>query len=145
MVAVEGTARATAAALQCREQEVYLASTGVIGEPLDYEKIERALPALRDALAADAWAGAAAAIMTTDTFPKLATRSVVLGGKTVTIHGIAKGSGMIAPDMATMLSFVFTDANLPASVLQELLSTSVKGSFKAGAKILYVIGREVLR
>jgi glutamate N-acetyltransferase/amino-acid N-acetyltransferase len=131
VVAVEGTARATAAALQCREQEVYLASTGVIGEPLDYEKIERALPALRDALAADAWAGAAAAIMTTDTFPKLATRSVVLGGKTVTIHGIAKGSGMIAPDMATMLAFVFTDAKIAAPALQKMLHRSNAKSFNA--------------
>jgi glutamate N-acetyltransferase/amino-acid N-acetyltransferase len=67
--------------------------------------------------------------MTTDTFPKVATRRVKLDGRTVTINGIAKGSGMIAPDMATMLSFIFTDAAIPAKVLQALLSASVDKSF----------------
>ncbi len=129
--AVTGTADAASAVIQCLPQEVYLASTGVIGEPLDHTKIERALPALKAALKADAWADAAAAIMTTDTFPKLATRSVVVGGKTVTINGIAKGSGMIAPDMATMLAFVFTDAAIAAPVLQEMLSSANAKSFNA--------------
>jgi glutamate N-acetyltransferase/amino-acid N-acetyltransferase len=131
VVAVEGTARATSAALGCRDDEVFLASTGVIGEPLDHTKIAQALPTLQAALTADAWAGAAAAIMTTDTFPKLATRSVVLGGKTVTINGIAKGSGMIAPDMATMLAFVFTDAKIAAPALQKMLHRSNAKSFNA--------------
>lgn len=131
VAAVEGTARATSTVLGCTEKEVYLASTGVIGEPLDYAKIEQALPALKIALSDDCWADAAAAIMTTDTFPKLATRSVSLGGKTVTINGIAKGSGMIAPDMATMLAFVFTDAKIAAPVLQAILQRSNAKSFNA--------------
>jgi len=130
----EGTrdiAQSAAAVVGCKAQEVFLASTGVIGEPLPAQKIIRILGALAEAGAAGGWRAAAEAIMTTDTFPKLATASAMIDGHKVTINGIAKGSGMIAPDMATLLSFVFTDANLPASVMQELLARGVKESFNA--------------
>src|SRR5690348_1934684 len=108
-----------------------MASTGVIGEPLPAGRIARILATLADEGAADGWRAAAEAIMTTDTYPKLATASAMIDGKHVTINGIAKGSGMIAPDMATMLSFVFTDASLPGPVLQDLLSVAVETSFNA--------------
>jgi glutamate N-acetyltransferase/amino-acid N-acetyltransferase len=101
----------------------------VIGEPLPHEKITRILGSLAQTGAADGWRAAAQAIMTTDTFPKLATITTYIDGKRVTINGIAKGSGMIAPDMATMLAFLFTDANLPAAVLQPLLAYGVAKSF----------------
>lgn len=129
--AVQGTAEAVTQVLGCAENEIYLASTGVIGEPLDCKKIAAALPTLKEALQADAWADAAAAIMTTDTFPKLATRSIEIGGKKVTLNGIAKGSGMIAPDMATMLAFIFTDATIAAPLLQTMLHSSNAKSFNA--------------
>jgi glutamate N-acetyltransferase/amino-acid N-acetyltransferase len=131
VAAVIGTANAAANALHCHPYEVWLASTGVIGEPLPFEKIEAAMPALAQRLNDDAWSDAASAIMTTDTFAKLATRSVMLGNKNITIHGIAKGSGMIAPDMATMLAFVFTDAEIAAPLLQQLLQRSNDKSFNA--------------
>ncbi len=118
---MKATARAAARAVGCLPEEVFLASTGVIGEPMDAGPIEKALPGLVAAAKADAWDEAARAIMTTDTYPKLATRSARLGEAQVTINGIAKGSGMIAPDMATMLVFIFTDAALPARILQKLL------------------------
>ncbi|MBL8710431.1 MAG: bifunctional glutamate N-acetyltransferase/amino-acid acetyltransferase ArgJ [Rhodospirillaceae bacterium] len=121
--------KATAKALGCKPNEVYLASTGVIGEPLNDARITENLPALVRALKADAWDAAARAIMTTDTFPKVAYRTAKIGGVEVTIHGIAKGSGMIAPDMATMLSFVVTDARLPAPILQTLLKKAADRSF----------------
>ena len=125
----EQTAQATAALSHCAADEVYLASTGVIGEILPAERITAALPALYDALSETGWEAAARGIMTTDTFPKAARRTAMLGGVKVTIQGIAKGSGMIAPDMATMLSFVATDAVLPAPLLQSMLSTGVKRTF----------------
>ncbi len=121
--------KATATALSCPANEVYVASTGVIGEPLPDERITAALPDLIADLGADRWADAAAAIMTTDTFPKSATRTARIGDVEVRINGIAKGSGMIAPDMATMLAFVATDAKLPASVLRSLLRDSSDKSF----------------
>lgn len=130
-VAVEASARAVAAAVGCAENKVYLASTGVIGEPLAYEKIETAMPGLYRALEADGWKSAARAIMTTDTFAKVATAQVEIGGKTVRINGIAKGSGMIAPDMATMLAFVFTDAAIAQPMLQQMLQHSCNKSFNA--------------
>jgi glutamate N-acetyltransferase/amino-acid N-acetyltransferase len=108
-----------------------MASTGVIGEPLPTAKITAVLSGLVEQGAAGNWKAAADAIMTTDTYPKAATTTANIDGVKVTINGIAKGSGMIAPDMATMLSFVFTDANLPASVLQECLSAGVGPSFNA--------------
>jgi len=131
VVATKKSAAAAASLCNCLPSEVCLASTGVIGEPLDYEKIELALPKLKFALRDDAWAEAAAAIMTTDTFPKLATRSLMVGSKTVTINGIAKGSGMIAPDMATMLAFMFTDARIAAPLLQQMLQQCNGKSFNA--------------
>ena len=131
VTAVTASAQAAAAVLSCAPHAVMLASTGVIGEPLPYEKIEAALPALHASLRADAWSDAAAAIMTTDTFPKATTRDIIIGGRTVRINGIAKGSGMIAPDMATMLAFVFTDAKIAASLLQQMLQQSNSKSFNA--------------
>ena len=127
--AVREIAESAAGVVGCRANEVFLASTGVIGEPLPYQKITRILGQLAEAGAAGGWRAAAEAIMTTDTFPKLATTTAYIDGHRVTINAIAKGSGMIAPDMATMLAFVFTDANLPAAVLQPLLAESASRSF----------------
>jgi glutamate N-acetyltransferase/amino-acid N-acetyltransferase len=126
---VTTVAKAVAAKAKCKPHEIFQASTGVIGEPLDPAPIVKALPQLFGALRKDAWADAARAIMTTDTFPKAASRQARLGGVTVTLNGIAKGSGMIAPDMATMLSFIFTDAAMPARLLQKLLARSSARTF----------------
>ncbi|HWU56047.1 MAG TPA: bifunctional glutamate N-acetyltransferase/amino-acid acetyltransferase ArgJ [Rhizomicrobium sp.] len=128
---VREIAGAAAAVTGCRAQEVFMASTGVIGEPLPAEKITKVLARLAAEGAAGNWRAAADAIMTTDTYPKAATATAMIDGVKVTINGIAKGSGMIAPDMATMLSFVFTDASLPASVLQDCLSAGVGPSFNS--------------
>jgi glutamate N-acetyltransferase/amino-acid N-acetyltransferase len=128
-VAARATAEAAAALVGCAPGEVFIASTGVIGEPLPHERITTALPALHAGLRADGWEAAARGIMTTDTFPKAATRVAEIGGAAVRITGIAKGSGMIAPDMATMLCFVFTDAAIPAPVLQAMLARGVAESF----------------
>jgi len=111
--------------------EIFLASTGVIGEPLDATKFDGVLASLNAAARADGIIDAARAIMTTDTFPKLATATAAIGGVSVTLCAIAKGAGMIAPDMATMLAFVFTDAPIAAPALQAMLSKSVEGSFNA--------------
>ncbi|CAO4163346.1 bifunctional glutamate N-acetyltransferase/amino-acid acetyltransferase ArgJ [Methylorubrum aminovorans] len=129
--AVALTAEIAGRAASCAPEAVMIASTGVIGEPLDARKFEGVLAdcAARAESGAEAWAQAAHAIMTTDTFPKLATRRVEIDGVPATINGIAKGAGMIAPDMATMLSFAFTDAALPQDVLQALLSEGTKTSF----------------
>ncbi|MCH1483497.1 MAG: bifunctional glutamate N-acetyltransferase/amino-acid acetyltransferase ArgJ [Alphaproteobacteria bacterium] len=136
---VTASANGMARRLGCAPQAVLLASTGVIGEPLDATVLE----ATFDALVADVrqnnsgensgdnWAAAAAAIMTTDTFPKGASTTCMIGDTTVTLSGIAKGSGMIAPDMATMLGFIATDAALPASVLTQLLRAATNHSFNA--------------
>jgi glutamate N-acetyltransferase/amino-acid N-acetyltransferase len=110
---------------------VFLASTGVIGEPLDASKFDGVLATLADSATPDGWMDAARAIMTTDTFPKVATATVKLGKAKVTINGMAKGSGMIAPDMATMLAFVFTDAPISAPALQALLKAGVTDTFNA--------------
>ena len=126
--AVEESTRAVAQAMGCPRNEVFMASTGVIGQPLDWEKIAAMVPALIKGAREDNWASAAAAIMTTDTFPKLATRQAKIGERTVTLNGFLKGSGMIAPDMATMLGFVFTDAKVPGPVLQKLLSDAADKS-----------------
>ncbi|MGB3875205.1 MAG: bifunctional glutamate N-acetyltransferase/amino-acid acetyltransferase ArgJ [Shinella zoogloeoides] len=125
------TAEAAAKAVGCGEGEVFLASTGVIGEPLDATKFSGVLDGLAASGTEDFWFEAAKAIMTTDTYPKVATRTAELGGVTVRINGIAKGAGMIAPDMATMLSFVVTDADIPADVLQSLLSAGVGPTFNS--------------
>ena len=125
----ERTAAETAALLGCKPREVFIASTGVIGERLPTDVLLAALPGLAQGVAADNWAGAARAIMTTDTFPKAASRQARIGDAVVTINGIAKGSGMIAPDMATMLAFIATDAKIPAPVLQKLLSRANATTF----------------
>jgi glutamate N-acetyltransferase/amino-acid N-acetyltransferase len=125
------TADIAAKAAGCKASDIYLASTGVIGEPLDATKFNGVLDTLAKEAAPDRWMDAARAIMTTDTFPKVATAKVKLGKATVTINGMAKGAGMIAPDMATMLSFVFTDAPISASALQALLKSGVEDTFNA--------------
>jgi glutamate N-acetyltransferase / amino-acid N-acetyltransferase len=125
------TAAIAAKAVGCRPNEVYLASTGVIGEPLDATKFEGVLEGLAEQAGPGEWMSAARAIMTTDTFPKVATATVKLGKASVTINGMAKGAGMIAPDMATMLSFVFTDASIAAGALQSLLKAGVEDTFNA--------------
>ncbi|PZO76632.1 MAG: bifunctional ornithine acetyltransferase/N-acetylglutamate synthase [Mesorhizobium amorphae] len=127
----DATAESAAHAVGCDVGEVFLASTGVIGEPLDAGKFSHLLSGLAGEAKPERWSEAASAIMTTDTFPKMATRTVALGDAQVTINGIAKGAGMIAPDMATMLSFVATDAPIAAAALQALLSAGVEGSFNA--------------
>jgi|TARA_B100000953_G_scaffold180126_1_gene148411 glutamate N-acetyltransferase/amino-acid N-acetyltransferase len=108
---------------------VLIASTGVIGEPLPIDRIDAALPKLVDRLGRDGWPEAARAITTTDTFSKGVSRVCQIAGQRVTLSGIAKGSGMIAPDMATMLVFVFTDARISADILQSLHSVAVGQSF----------------
>src|SRR5262249_6670625 len=115
-------AEAAAKAAGCKKGEVFLASTGVIGEPLDGARFTHLLEDMAANAEPDRWVDAGKAIMTTDTYPKYATATAKLGEAEVTINGIAKGAGMIAPDMATMLSFVATDAPIEAAVLQELLS-----------------------
>ena len=125
------TAQIAAKAVGCSVTEVFLASTGVIGEPLDATKFDGVLATLAETASPDDWMGAAKAIMTTDTFPKVATATVKLGKAKVTISGMAKGAGMIMPDMATMLSFVFTDAPLSSAVLQSLLKSGVEDTFNA--------------
>jgi glutamate N-acetyltransferase / amino-acid N-acetyltransferase len=125
------TAQIAAKAVGCSPNEVYLASTGVIGEPLDATKFDGVLGGLAETAASEDYMGAARAIMTTDTFPKVATAKVKLGKTEVTINGMAKGAGMIAPDMATMLSFVFTDAPIAANALQSLLKAGVEDTFNA--------------
>lgn len=129
--AVAETVAAAARVVGCKAEEVFVSSTGVIGEPLPSERLVKALPRLNKKLAAGGWTGAAKAIMTTDTFPKGATATATIDGKKVTIAGIAKGSGMIAPDMATMLSYIFTDAKIEQSVLQRCLKAAVDRSFNA--------------
>ncbi|MET0749172.1 MAG: bifunctional glutamate N-acetyltransferase/amino-acid acetyltransferase ArgJ, partial [Rhizobium sp.] len=129
--ATELTARSAAAAVGCGENEVYLASTGVIGEPLDATKFSGVLDQMQTDAKGDFWSEAAKAIMTTDTYPKVATQSAEIDGIAVTINGIAKGAGMIAPDMATMLSFVVTDADIAPAALQALLSEGVDPTFNS--------------
>lgn len=125
------TASIAAKATGSTPGKIFLASTGVIGEPLDATKFDGVLDTLAQNAVPDGWHEAASAIMTTDTFAKVATATVKLGKAKVTINGMAKGAGMIAPDMATMLAFVFTDAPLSASVLQSLLKTGVEDTFNA--------------
>ncbi|WP_353644596.1 bifunctional glutamate N-acetyltransferase/amino-acid acetyltransferase ArgJ [Mesorhizobium sp. WSM2239] len=125
------TGKAAADAAGCETGEVFLASTGVIGEPLDAGRFSHLLAGMVREAKPDLWTEAAKAIMTTDTYPKVATATVKLGDAEVTINGISKGAGMIAPDMATMLSFVATDAPLSATVLQSLLSKGVGATFNA--------------
>jgi glutamate N-acetyltransferase/amino-acid N-acetyltransferase len=126
---VTHTVSEAARLFKCAKKEVFVASTGVIGVPVAQDYISRQLPRLHRALSPDGWAEASQAIMTTDTFPKTSVRRTRIGDTEVMIAGIAKGSGMIAPDMATMLCFVFTDAAVPAKVLQALLRRAGDRSF----------------
>jgi glutamate N-acetyltransferase/amino-acid N-acetyltransferase len=129
--AVERTVEAAARAADCLEADVYVASTGVIGEPLDTRKFIGLLGDLAREAKPDAFEEAARAIMTTDTYPKLATRKSEIDGVEVTINGIAKGAGMIAPDMATMLAFIFTDATIEPVALRGCLDPGLEQSFNA--------------
>ena len=125
------TAKFAAAAVGCKTSEVFLASTGVIGEPLAAQVFEAVMTKLVAAARPDSYGDAAKAIMTTDTFPKLATARARIAGTEVVINGFAKGAGMIAPDMATMLAFVFTDAPISSPILQTLLREGVVDTFNA--------------
>jgi glutamate N-acetyltransferase/amino-acid N-acetyltransferase len=127
--AVDITVTHAADAVACKPHEVFVASTGVIGEPLDAEKFAHLLADLAKRAEPDAFEAAARAIMTTDTFPKLATRTALIGDVEVAINGFCKGAGMIAPDMATMLCFIFTDAAISSDALQELLAEHVQTTF----------------
>lgn len=129
--AVQTTVAAAKRQTGCSDEEVFVASTGVIGAPLDGAEIAAALPKLRDNFGQTTWQDAANAICTTDTFPKGCVRVTEIDGVPVSLVGIAKGSGMIQPDMATMLAFLFTDAALPAALLQDLLSDINQRSFNA--------------
>jgi len=126
---VERLTSSLARILEIPTQRVFTASTGVIGEPLAHERIVGKLADLVQGLSAGGFEPAARAIMTTDTFPKGACRQIELSGKTVTIAGIAKGSGMIAPNMATMLCYIFTDARIAQPVLQEMVERAAASSF----------------
>jgi glutamate N-acetyltransferase / amino-acid N-acetyltransferase len=125
------TAKLAAAAAGCKTAEVFLASTGVIGEPLPAQAFDGVLAKLALEATADGYVDAANAIMTTDTFAKLATVRTRIAGTEIAVNGFAKGAGMIAPDMATMLAFVFTDAPIAAPVLQALLREGVADTFNA--------------
>ncbi|MEO8306363.1 MAG: bifunctional glutamate N-acetyltransferase/amino-acid acetyltransferase ArgJ [Betaproteobacteria bacterium] len=129
IAAAEATCEAVATMLGCTPQQVLPFSTGVIMEPLPVGKIVAALPAARAALAPDHWFAAVSAIMTTDTVPKGASRRISVDGAPITVTGIAKGAGMIHPNMATMLSFVATDAPLAADLLQSLAREIADASF----------------
>lgn len=129
--AVKAISAAAAVAYGCKQREVFLASTGVIGEPLNYHKILPAFELKPVALTPAGWKKAASAIMTTDTYAKASTRTATIDGVPVTISGITKGSGMIAPDMATMLGFIFTDAKLSSEILQTLLQFAVRDTFNS--------------
>lgn len=127
--ASKATATAAGKLLGVPAKQIFIASTGVIGEQLPVERITAALPALSEQLDENGWEAAARGMMTTDTFPKAATRVAQIGETKVRITGIAKGSGMIAPDMATMLCFIATDAKIPAHALQRALGRGVDRSF----------------
>lgn len=127
--ACETVVTAVADALSCRPSRVFAASTGVIGQVLPADRLIPTIENMAPTLAGDAWADAAAAILTTDTFPKGATATAEIAGTLVTMNGIAKGSGMIAPDLATMLAFIATDAVLPSAVLQVCLADAAEKSF----------------
>ena len=127
----DATAKAAAEALGATPEEIYLASTGVIGEPMDASRFTGLLPEMAKNAKEDKWLEAVKAIMTTDTYPKLATRTVDFDGHPIIINGIAKGAGMIAPNMGTMLSFIVTDAPVHPEILQDILSDKVRDTFNA--------------
>ena len=129
VASVDAITQAVATTCAVPQARVFTSSTGVIGEPLPHDKITDALDTLNDTLSATGIESAARAIMTTDTFPKGASASVKVNGTPVTIAGIAKGSGMIAPDMATMLVYIFTDAMVDQNALQSIVSTHTDATF----------------
>ncbi|MBF0425459.1 MAG: bifunctional glutamate N-acetyltransferase/amino-acid acetyltransferase ArgJ [Magnetococcales bacterium] len=131
MMRARASTQCVAQTLAIAEEQVFVSSTGVIGQPLPVEKIEAAIPGLAAALAADAWADAATAITTTDTFPKARHRRCVIEGRPVLLAGIAKGAGMIHPDMATMLVYLFTDVAISTAAWQQLLAQAVEASFNS--------------
>lgn len=121
--------RAAAAQTGLTYEDCLMCSTGVIGQVLPAESITKHLPDLHAGLVEDGWHQAAQAIMTTDTYAKCISKTVTIDGKTITINGIAKGSGMIAPNMATMLTFFFTDANIQPALLQSIFVRCTNQSF----------------
>jgi glutamate N-acetyltransferase/amino-acid N-acetyltransferase len=127
--AVTRTAKAASVSLKCAANDIMVCSTGVIGEPLDASKIEAAIPQLALAANQGEWLNAARAIMTTDTFPKIAAESVKLKEGEAQIVGIAKGAGMMAPDMATLLSFMFTDVKMAPALLQAITARATEKTF----------------
>lgn len=128
----QAMAEATAELGELKPEQVFVSSTGVIGEQLDVERILNSLPAqLNPDFEQQDWLAAASAILTTDTFAKASSVSIELSGETVTISGIAKGSGMVEPNMATMLSYIFTDASIDSNVLQTMLTKAVDKSFNS--------------
>jgi len=129
--AVMAMTQGVASLLGCDAREVFVASTGIIGQPLKTDMLIAALQQMPLHMSATSWEEAAKAIMTTDTFPKWTSRTATIGDTQVTLNGFCKGSGMIAPDMATLLGFVFTDAALPAHVLRTLLVRANHQSFNA--------------
>lgn len=129
--AVNKTVAAVAEAVPCATEDVFVCSTGTIGQYLLEDRITSKVESLKASLSSDAWEPAAHAIMTTDTYAKGAVRTAEIDGKTITLVGIAKGSGMIAPDMATMLAYVMTDAALSADVVQDLIARGADKSFNA--------------
>jgi glutamate N-acetyltransferase/amino-acid N-acetyltransferase len=129
--ACESIARQTSELLACGADQILLASTGVIGEPLDPQPVNQALMRISSETSEDKWADAAEAIKTTDTFAKAASVTCEIDGKKSMITGIAKGSGMIEPDMATMLGFIITDAPLSQACLKALLQETTDKSFNA--------------
>ena len=129
--AVTAMTDAVAALIGCDAREVFVASTGIIGQPLKTDMLVAALQRMPEQMSQTGWDSAAKAIMTTDTFPKWSSRTARIGDVIVTLNGFCKGSGMIAPDMATLLGFVFTDAALPAPVLRTLLARANLHSFNS--------------
>lgn len=129
LAAANACCQAVAEVVGCHPDEVLPFSTGVIGEPLPVDRIVKALPTVYEGLTESGWAAAAQAIMTTDTRPKGASRQFVSNDVTITVTGIAKGSGMICPNMATMLCYIATDMPVTQLVLQDCLDHAVKGSF----------------
>ncbi|GAA6213015.1 bifunctional glutamate N-acetyltransferase/amino-acid acetyltransferase ArgJ [Hyphomicrobiales bacterium 4NK60-0047b] len=115
--------------LECQTTEVYQSSTGVIGEPLPDGKMFQGIDRLKEKLGTASYSEAASAIMTTDTYPKMSTKSCMIDGETITLNGIAKGSGMIAPDMATMLAYLFTDLPIEQTILQKLVTKAIDKTF----------------
>jgi len=119
--------------INCKPSNILVASTGIIGEQLNYKKINKAIPKLlkKSKTKCCSWKSFSESIMTTDTFPKAATKRLKIGNKVVTISGVAKGSGMIFPNMGTMLGFIFTDAKIPKKILRKTLLNGIQKSFNS--------------